>query len=137
MTIFKVYDPYSKVDKKWNPIPSDPSTKYEVYLYSKKMDVTFRDVMRIYLYSFSRVDYYGVMSLIYSKYYREFYYFLLDVSKNESMRKKYRSRNLKFYRNYLERWSEFVKYSDDTAYPQNEYIKKMSTLLIDMYELDA
>ena len=129
MSKFVVINPFGKIPNNLFPIQSDPSLKYEVYIFSKKRDVMFDEVLDIFYKSMNRNNYLGAMSLIYFKYYNEFYDFLVSITKDIKLIKKYRKATLKFYKKYLIRWIEFIKYSDDTMYPQNEVFRKMYTII--------
>ncbi len=129
MSKFIVKSPWEKVPSNLFSIECDPSLKYEVYIFSKKKDVTFDEVLEIFNKSINRNDYLGAMSLIYFKYYNEFYKFLVEISENINLTKKYRKSTLKFYKKYLVRWLEFIKHSDDTMYPQNKVFRKMDTII--------
>ena len=129
MSKFIVINPWKKIPNNLFPIQSDPSLKYEVYIFSKKRDVMFDEVLDIFYKSINKNDYLGAMSLIYFKYYNEFYKFLIEISENMNLTKKYKKAILKFYKNYLVKWIEFIKYSDDTMYPQNEVFRKMHIII--------
>lgn len=130
MSKFIVVYPWEKVPNTLFPIDCDPSLGCEVYVFTKKRDITFEEVIHIYFKSMNRNDYLGAMSLIYFKYYNEFYDFLVEISKDMSLKKKYRKATLKFYKKYLIRWIKFVKFSDDTMFPQNEVFRKMHAIII-------
>ena len=116
-------------------IQIEPTQKYPdfVLLLSRKEHVTFEEVIKIYRRSFSRSDYLGAMSLIYFKYYEEFYAFMQSILCDEVQRKKYQKANRKFYYRYLKRWNEFVQRSDDVLFPQNIVIKKLYQILKETY----
>lgn len=106
---------------------------YEQWVYSKKEEVSFDEVLKIFYRSFSKNDYLGVMSLIYWKYYNEFYGFLVTISKDQNLLKKYKRATMKFYRKALKKWIIFIKYSDDTMYPQNHVFREMDALIKNTY----
>ena len=108
-----------------------------ILLLSKKEHVTFEEIIKIYRRSFLRSDYLGAMSLIYFKYYEEFFAFLQTILNDEVQRKKYKKANRKFYYRYLRRWNEFVQCSDDTLYSQNIVIKKLYQKFNDIYGFQA
>ena len=87
MRKFIAINPYCKVPDGLYPIDCAPSLNYEVYLFSKKEVVTFEETIDILLHSFYKIDILGAASLIYYKYYNEFYTYLQTVSTNESSKK--------------------------------------------------
>ncbi len=106
----------------------DPSSKGETYVFANKPNVTFDEVLKIFCHSLSRVNYLGAMSLIYFKYYVEFYEYLKDcISKDPKFKTSFKVK--RFKKRYLKKWIAFIKYSDDTMYPQNDYFRKMDALL--------
>lgn len=129
MNMFVVIEPYSKIPEKLFPIDCDPTLKYEVYLFSKKEYVSFEEVLKIFLTSISKQEYLGAMSLIYFKYYNEFYEFLNKISKDTTLIKKYKKAIIKFKTKYLKRWINFIKYSDDSMYCQNKVFREMDKLI--------
>ena len=139
MNIFKIKNisPYqtNRIPVGYYVVRLEPTQKYPdfILLLSKKEQVAFEDVVRIFLRSVDRSDYLGAMSLIYWKYYYEFYDFLEASLTNSILRKKYRKAVLKFNKRYLKRWIEFIKYSDDTMYPQNEVLQKINDLIAIAY----
>ena len=112
-------------------IQADPSLKYETFVFAKKKDISFEEVLHIMLTSNSRSDYVGATSLIYFRYYNEFYSFLTQISQSPLELRK-RKRALSKFKKVLCRWLDFIKYSDDTLYPQNEVFRKMRDVLINI-----
>lgn len=132
MSQFVIVDTFSKIPNGLIPIKSDPSLKYEVYIFSKK-EISFQEVLKIYLRSFNKNDYLGAMSLIYFKYYNELYDFLMLSFQKSKLLKKHKKAARKFYKNYLIRWLDFIKYSDDNLYPQNKIFREMEHLIAKIY----
>ena len=132
MRKFVVIHPYSSMPHGLYPIDCDPSLKYEVYIFAKKETICFEEIIDIYLRPFNRNDYLGAMSLVYFKYYDRFYDFLLQVSKDEELLRKYKRATVRFYKKYLKRWISFIRHSDDTMYPQNEVFRNMEKVVIDI-----
>lgn len=132
MSQFIIVDPFSKIPNGLIPIESEPTLKYEVYIFSKK-EISFEEVLKIYLRPFHKNDYLGAMSLIYFKYYNELYEFLTLSSQEPKLVKKYKKATIKFYKNYLNRWIDFIKYSDDNLYPQNKVFKEMAYVIESIY----
>lgn len=126
MIHFKTINPHDRLpNSKLYAIDCDPTLKYEIYLYANKVDVSFEECIHIYEKSLNKTNYLGAMSLIYFKYYKEFYEYLLNKRNNSS----FKDRKIrKFKTRYLDRWIEFVKRSDDSLCPQNEYFRKMEDL---------
>ena len=129
MKKFVAVSPYSKIPEGLYPIDCAPGPGHEVYLFSKSKDVSFDEVIHILLHSFSKTDLLGAASLIYYKYYNEFCEFILRISGE----RKYKWAIKRFYRQYLIKWSEFLKYSDDTACPQNAVIRNIIQLIKERY----
>ena len=129
MKKFVAVSPYSKIPEGLYPIDCAPGTGYEVYLFSKSKDVSFEEVLHIILHSFSKTDLLGAASLIYYKYYNEFCEFILRISGE----RKYKWAIKRFYRQHLIKWSEFLKYSDDTSHPQNAVIRNIIKLIEERY----
>lgn len=86
---------------------------------------SFEYVWKIFLSSYNKTNYLGAMSLIICVYYKEFYDTLINQD-----RIKLKRQIVKFKKNYLSRWVDFIKYSDNTKYPQNQYISLIDKLLI-------
>ena len=132
MSQFVVVNTFSKIPKGLLPIKSDPTLKHEVYIFSKK-EISFQEVLKIYLRSFNKNDYLGAMSLIYFKYYNELYDFLILSSQESKLLRKHKKAARKFYKSYLIRWVDFIKYSDDNLYPQNKIFREMENLIAKIY----
>ncbi len=131
---FKIRYPYEKPLKgNWYGLDCDPTLKNEMFLFANKKVITFDEVVQIYNKSLNRIDYLGAMSLIYFKYYKEFYEYLI---KQEEFDSRYREKRVvrKFKKLYLNRWLAFIKFSDDTMYPQNHYIRLMNDAYFLSYE---
>lgn len=124
MLKFIVKTPYEKQPEELFGIDCDPTLPYELYLYSNQEKISFDDVWNIFLSSHNKTNYLGAMSLIYFVYYKEFY----EKLKNQD-RAKLKRRITKFKKNYLLRWVDFINYSDDAQYPQNQYIRLIYKLL--------
>ena len=62
-------------------IQADPSLKYETFIFAKKKDISFEEVLHIMLTSNSRSDYVGATSLIYLDITMNFTVFLLKYHK--------------------------------------------------------
>lgn len=128
MIRFRTKGPYEKqLDSKWYPVDCDPTLKHEIYLYSNKSNVSFEECIHIFEKSWNKTTILGSMSLIYLKYYKEFYEYLLNKRCSVYLFEK-KGRIKSFKRKYLNRWVQFIKCSDDTQYPQNEYFRKMNDL---------
>lgn len=124
-----VYTQKQRATKNLHEITADPSLKYETFVFAKKPDYSFDEILRIALTTHSRSDYIGATSLIYFKYYNQMYDFLLQLSQDSALFKKHKRAIARFYQKTLKRWVKFVEYSDDTLYPQNEVFRKMYELL--------
>ena len=129
MNYFIIKYPWQKIPNDIFPIVSDPTLKNEVYIFMKKNYISFEETLNIFLKTNNKNNYIGATSLIYFKYYVEFYHFLIDVFENPIKLKKYKKRILKFYKKTLCRWVSFIRYSDDTMYPQNEIFRNMFDLI--------
>lgn len=127
MIRFKIITPYSKApNSKWYGIECDPTLENEVYLYANKKDISFDECICIFEKTLCKTNFLGVMSLIYFKYYREFYDYLFELRCNSRFNN---TRRISiFKKKYLDRWIEFIKHSDDCFYPQNNYFMKMNDL---------
>lgn len=108
---------------------SDPSLRFYKAIFCKKQNVPFKEILQIVLKTYSRIEYLGATAFIYWTYYKEFYDFLLDVSADDKKKKLYKKAIKRFLKRTLNRWVEFVKYSDDILYPQNEYFRKMQKII--------
>ncbi len=113
------------VPKGYYAIESDPSycLGYQEILVCSKQSLTFDELILCLKKCFIKADYVGCYSLIFWKYYKEFY---------EWIKKSYENNNTsniriikKFYKKFLVRWLKFTKHSDDTLYPQNKYFLLM------------
>lgn len=133
MKKFVIVSPYGKIPEGLYPIVCAPSLKYEVYLFSKSKNLSFDEVVHIILRSFSKTDLLGAASLVYYKYYNEFYEYLHNLSTEQKLGKKQKWAVKRFYKRHLTKWIEFIKYSDDTMYPQNEVLRKLSKLIEDNF----
>ena len=136
MKKFVVFYPFECTHKKIPdnlfPIDCDPSGP-ELYIFSKEKTVTFNEVISIIFKTHRKNDYLAAISLIYFKYYNEFYDFLKHCAKDQILSKKYKRVIMRFYKNHLRRWIEFVKCSDDTLFPQNFVFRKMHELIQNTY----
>lgn len=129
--MFKFYSVHSITGKfkdipdGYYPIEIDPSYSmgYDIILICQKEFFSFDEVINCLKECFLKADYLGCYSLIYWKYYKEFYCWIKENLKldNASSIKTI----TKFYNRALLRWVDFIKYSDDTLYPQNEYFRLM------------
>ena len=112
------------IPSNYHYIQGDPSYKfYGNVLICKKEKPTFDEIINCLERCFFKADYLGCYSLIYWEYYKEFYEWIKQsfMDNNAS-----NIRIIKrFYKKALLRWVQFVKYSDDTFYPQNEYFRQM------------
>jgi len=115
------------------PILEDPTTKCDIYLFARKESFLFEEVWDMFLHIGRPTEYYGAMSLIYWEFYNELYERLQVIAANEEYRRKYLRAIKKFYRKYLQRWVEYVRYSDDAMFPQNEVFRKMEHLIFKTY----
>lgn len=129
MKKFVAVSPYGKIPEGLYPIDCAPGPKYEVYLFSKTENVSFDEVVYIILHSFNKTNLLGAASLVYFKYYNEFYEYILNLSTKQKLSKKQKWAVKRFYKRYLIKWIEFIKYSDDTMYPQNEVFRMLSKLI--------
>lgn len=129
MKMFVIVSAYSKIPVGLYPIDCAPSLNYEVYLFSRKKDVSFAEVIHIFFNSFSKTDLLGAVSLIYYKYYNEFYEYIFNLSTEQKLSKKQKWAVKRFYKRHLIKWIEFIKYSDDTMYLQNEVFRRLSKLI--------
>lgn len=129
MVKFIKVKPFGKEPKgNWYRFQRDPTHNYYSYHFVNKPDVTFEEVVNIFCHSLSKVNYFGAMSFIYFKYYAEFYEYLKDsISKDPKFKTSFKVK--RFKKRYLNKWIAFIKYSDDTMYPQNDYFRKMDALL--------
>ena len=101
---------------------------YETVIVCSKEHPTFNEIINCLRKCIFKADYVGCYSFIYWEYYKEFY---------EWIKRSFEHNNTsdiriirKFYRRALVRWLKFIKYSDDTLYPQNEYLRKMHEEII-------
>ncbi len=106
-------------------INTDPSylMRYDEILICKKEMLTFDELIHCLKQCFSKADYFGCYSIIYWEYYKEFYDWIIESFEQNN------TQNIKtikkFHRKALFRWVEFIRHSDDTLYPQNEYFRLM------------
>lgn len=126
--MFKLYRvghaPSKSIPKDYHYIKEDPSYNFYFHaLISKKESFAFDEIINCLKHCFSKADYLGCCSIIYWEYYKEFYDWIVENFKQNN------PQNIriikKFYKKTLIRWVEFVKHSDDTIYPQNEYFRLM------------
>ncbi len=127
-----MYFPYIELRKKYKNyifIEPDPSLEMDFAIYSKN-DVGFKEVLFYILYSKNRKNYIVAISLIYWKYFNDFYNFLSFVSKKGYYKIKYSKKLKQFYKRVLKRWLNFIRYSDDTIYIQNRVFIKMESIIL-------
>ena len=129
--MFKFYDYLSvtgkvkDVPKGYYDIDHDPSYQfgYSEKLICSQPSLSFNEVVRCLEKCFTKADYIGCYSLIYWKYYIEFYQWIKNSIECNN------TRNIriikKFSKKALSRWLEFIEHSDDTMYPQNNYFRLM------------
>ena len=118
------YAPEKGIPKNYHYIREDPSYNFCFdALISKKESFTFDEIINCLKKSFLHADYLGCCSVIYWEYYKEFYDWIIESFEQNNIQ------NIKtikkFYKKTLIRWVDFVKHSDDTMYPQNEYFRLM------------
>ena len=126
----------AKEPKDFIPITEDPSLNlYGYSLYKRNKEFSFDEILSMYrkLPVLRKSDRIGVLSLLYWRYYNEFYAFLISLEQDIKVKKQYKFTNLYFYRFHLKRWVSFVRYSDDTMFPQNEIIRAMQFKLEFLY----
>jgi|GEM_PF-3172525 len=105
----------------------DPDPSYclgdQEILICSKQSPTFEELICCLKKTFRKADYVGCYSLIYWKYYKEFYEWIrISYQSNNKLNKKVIN---KFKQKALVRWLKFIEHSDDTLYPQNEYFRLM------------
>ena len=108
----------------YHSIRVDPSyCTYGNILICKKEKPTFDEIINCLKQCFFKADYVGCYSFIYWEYYKEFYDWIKQSFEDNN------TSNIriikKFYKKALLRWIQFVRYSDDSFYPQNEYFRQM------------
>lgn len=111
--------------KGYYSIDADPSYRmgYAEMIICRQQNLSFDDMLRCLNKCFTEADYVGCYSIIYWNYYKEFYQWIKEcvASRNAANIKIIK----KFRKKALCRWLGFIKHSDDTLYPQNEYFRKM------------
>ena len=118
------------------PMESDPSIHlYGYALYKKDKEFSFDEILRMYRFLpfLPKADRVGILSLIYWTYYSDFLAFLTELEK--SGQRKYTLANLYFCKFHLQRWVSFIRYSDDTMFPQNEIIRATHAKMKQLYSI--
>jgi hypothetical protein len=113
---------------KWKSIPSDPTYQLDYFVFVVVPLPTFKTTWHHYFSTVLTSEKRGCRSLFYFYYYKE----LLDeikVSINEDFSQNNINDIYKFYDDVLVKWLEFIKYSDDTLYEQNQYFIEMAKLI--------
>ena len=108
----------------------DPSYNlgYHELLVCQRESITFDEMICCLQKCFLKADYLGCYSLIYWKYYKEFYnWIVFSLQEKEILNKII---IIRFYNKALLRWIKFIEYSDDTFYPQNEYFRLMQNEIL-------
>ena len=126
---FKMINSYGPLNSrklystKYYEILCEPSYNGDVLLLCTKGELTFEEVIYIILKKTKKIDIIGAISFIYYNYSELFFNFLKSC--NEKQLKVIKKKCL----THFERLVNFVKFSDDTKYYQNEFIRKSYFIL--------
>lgn len=131
MRLFKVKNPMTKFreSKKWKSIKSDPTYEFEQFVFVVLPTPTFKIVWEHYFSTILASEKRGCRSLFYFIYYKELFYEIASSLNEKTISHKDIKNIFKFYDDVLSKWLEFIKYSDDTMYEQNQYFHKIAKLI--------
>ncbi len=101
-------------------------------LICKNPNPPFNEIIDCLKKCFLKTDYIGCYSLIYWKYYKEFYEWIKQsFEHNNRLSIKVIKR---FYKKALVEWVKFINYNNDTFNPQNEYFRLMNKVIFENYD---
>lgn len=131
MQKFLIIYPFGKLPDLscWQGIECDPTNDFEAYIFVRKPVPDFNEIWNILTHTRRSEVLLGCYSLLYFVFYKELKLKIIDILSSEYSLNENKKKLEVFIKNRLNKWLTFIKRSDDSLYPQNQYFREIADIL--------